>query len=124
MQKKEKEQVMVIIKNLKKNDVSKKQKLTIEYCKEKSYDIVHTETIGRLGTFDLLDLIINKAMFIDKNITKVVVVNLDDLTRQYEELFIISTTLKKWNISIESINDGVVGKDVILQLNVDKGDEN
>lgn len=36
---------------------------------------------------------------------------------------IISTTWKKWDISIESITDGIVGKDIVFQLNLKKGEK-
>lgn len=118
-----KEQVIILINTDKKDSVIKKKNLVKKYCNEKDYDIVHIETIGYLNIFDLIELIIAQALYKGRNITKIIVTNIDELVKNNDDLFIISTTWKKWDISIESITDGIVGKDLVFQLNLKKGEK-
>lgn len=118
-----KEQVIILINTDKKDSVIKKKNMTKKYCNEKDYDIVHIETIGYLNTFDLIELVIAQALYKGRNITKIIVTNIDELVKNNDDLFIISTTWKKWDISIESITDGIVGKDIVFQLNLKKGEK-
>lgn len=119
----EKEQVIILINTDKKDSVIKKKNITKKYCNEKDYNIVHIETIGYLNAFDLIELVTAQALYKGRNITKVIVTNTDELVKSKDDLFIISTTLKKWDISIESINEGIVGKDIVFQLNLKKGEK-
>lgn len=118
-----KEQVIILINTDKKDSVIKKKNLVKKYCNEKDYDIVHIETIGYLNIFDLIELVIAQALYKGRNITKIIVTNIDELVKNNDDLFIISTTWKKWDISIESITDGIVGKDIVFQLNLKKGEK-
>jgi len=119
----EKEQVIILINADKKDSVIKKKNLTKKYCCEKDYDVIHIETIGYLNTFDLIELVIAQAVYKGRNITKVIVTNINELVKNNDDLFIISTTWKKWDIVIESINDGIVGKDIFFQLDLKKGEK-
>lgn len=119
----EKEQVIILINTDKKDSVIKKKNMTKKYCNEKNYDIVQIETIGYLNTFDLIELVIAQALYKGRNITKIILTNIDELVKNNDDLFIISTTWKKWDISIESITDGIVGKDIVFQLNLKKGEK-
>lgn len=122
------EKVIVLINNKKKSNMCSglKEKLIEEYCKEKGYYIDSQEYIGYLTTFDLVDFITNMiSLDVEENIiNKVIVISADELTKDYEKLLAISTMLKEFEVEIESITDGVIGKDMTFQLNVDKGDEN
>lgn len=120
------EKVIALINNTKKSNMSieLKEDMIEEYCRKKGYCIEFSKHIGYFTAFDLMDMITDVSFIRDDMINKVIVISADELTIDYDKLFAISTALNELDILIESITDGVIGKDMTFQLNVDKGDEN
>lgn len=120
------EKVIALINNTKTSNMNNelKEELIEEYCRKKGYCIEFSRHIGYLTAFDLMDMITNMSFIGDDMINKVIVISEDELTRDYNKLFVISTALNELEISIETISSGVIGKDITFQANVSKGVDN
>lgn len=120
------ESVLVLINTAKTNNLSNSLKLKLinEYCEDKNYNIANIKCqkyFDTLQTFDLLDYITD-LIFHEVEITKIIICNVNEIATNYEKLFAISNILKQMDISIETIDNGVIGKDITFQLNVNKGE--
>ena len=116
---KRKERVLIFVNEVNTNNLDKECKLKLlnNYCKNKNYKIINIEVIGNLTTFDMINNIYDY-LFKDRQLSKVVVFNVDEISQDIESLFSIYTILNEYNIKIESINDGIIGKDKTFSLNL------
>lgn len=116
---KRKERVLIFVNEVNTNNLEKEYKLDLlkHYCKNKNYKIINKEIIGNLTTFDMVNMICDN-LFENELLSKVVVFNVDELSQNMEGLFSIYTILKELDIQIESINDGIIGKDKTFSLSL------
>lgn len=116
---KRKERVLIFVNEVNTNNLEKEYKLDLlkHYCKNKNYKIINKEIMGNLTTFDMVNMICDN-LFENELLSKVVVFNVDELSQNTEALFSIYTILKEFNIQIESINDGIIGKDKTFSLSL------
>lgn len=115
----QKENVAIIFKCYKHLEDNLKRTILENYCQNCNYNVVGTQIIGDYTTIDVLDLTFNM-LIKNENISKIVIFKADELTDNQELLFSIYKILEEANITIESMADGVIGKNLSFKLDVYK----
>lgn len=98
-------------------ELKKEIKMIKEYCRKKKYYIHEIKIIEWYSLSGLAQMIFkdNFDKYFDC-IGKVLVSDFRDIVNNDAQIFTLSTMLEEERITLESINEGMVGKDIIYKL--------
>lgn len=103
-----------------------------KYCEDKKYEVI--EIVREPQIFDYFETLNNimsilnnrtdyNSLIEDKRIFKIIIFNIENICRDENSIITLSTILKTKGVSIETIMQGVIGKDLkfdsIVKIDVD-----